>query len=85
MIVVVLFTLLLIRSILNPLKQLKQTIENIEKISELRNRPQMVSNDELSAVSQAFERMLEKFQAILVQVQQSTNKLSASSRKLIVA
>jgi len=83
MFVVVAFTLMLIQSILNPLKTLKQNIEKIEENSDLTNRTQIASKDELGDVAQAFDRMLEKFHAILVQVQQATNQLSESSRKLI--
>lgn len=82
MVVVVIFTLLLIRSILNPLKQLKLNIKNIEESSDLTNRTRLASNDELGDVALAFDRMLEKFQSILIEVKGATSQLSGSSGQL---
>jgi len=79
---VVIFSLILISSILTPLRKLKENIQNIEENSDLVSRTNLQSNDELAAVSQAFDRMLDKFHAILLQVQQSTNQVSESSRAL---
>ena len=78
-VVVIGFTLIVTRSILSPLKQLKTNIQQIEKESDLHKRIALSSNDELSEVSQAFDRMLTKFQSILLEVQQAIVQLSVSS------
>jgi len=80
MIVIVTFSLLLISSILTPLKQLKESITQIETNSDVKQRIGLNSNDELSEVAQAFDRMLEKFQSILLDVQQSIAQLSGTAQ-----
>ncbi len=80
LIVIVTFSLLLISSILTPLKQLKESITQIETNSNVKQRIGLNSNDELSDVAQAFDRMLEKFQSILLDVQQSISQLSDTSQ-----
>ncbi|MCW8930457.1 MAG: methyl-accepting chemotaxis protein [Gammaproteobacteria bacterium] len=81
-VVVITFTLLLTSSILTPLKQLKDNINQIEQNSDLQKRIELNSNDELSDVSQAFDRMLENFQSILLKVEDAITQLSDSSNTL---
>ena len=76
------FTLLFASSILTPLKQLKENIDHIEKNSNFKKRIELDSNDELSDVSLAFDRMLGKFQSVLLEVQQAITQLSDSSNTL---
>jgi len=75
----IIFTLLVNRSILSPLRQLQNNIEQIEQDSNLQKRIALTTNDELFDVSQAFDRMLEKFQTILIEVEQAIVQLSDSS------
>ncbi len=81
-IIVVGFTLQVRGSILSPLRKLKDNIQHIEKHSDLQTRIDLNNNDELGEVASAFDRMLAKFQAILMQVQQSINQLSGASKLL---
>ena len=81
-IVMTTFTLLFAKSILMPLQHLKENIDYIEKNSDFTKRIELTSNDELSDVSHAFDRMLEKFQSALLEVQQAITQLSGSSTTL---
>ncbi len=83
LIVTVFFTLILTRSISKPLQYLKENIVYIEKNSDIHKRILLEAHDELSEVAQAFDRMLEKFQSILLQVRQAIVQLSDSSSSLI--
>ncbi len=78
--VLIIFTLLVNRSILSPLRQLKNNIEQTEQDSNLQKRIALTTSDELFDVSQAFDRMLEKIQPILIEVEQAIVQLSNSSR-----
>jgi len=80
--IVVAFTLLVARSILQPLRKLKENIQYIEQNSDIHKRINLENNDELANVANAFDRMLEKFQTILLQVQQSITQLTDSSQTL---
>jgi methyl-accepting chemotaxis protein len=80
--VLVIFTLFVSYSILSPLRQLKNNIEEIEQDSNLQHRIGLTTNDELFDVSNAFDRMLEKFQAILIEVEHSIVQLYDSSNAL---
>ena len=75
-------TLLIANSILVPLTRLKNSINKIEKNSDLKTRINLSSNDELADVSQAFDRMLNKFQSILLDVQQSILQLTNATKSL---
>ncbi len=80
--IVVGFTLLVASSILQPLRKLKESIQYIEQDSDLQKRIGLDNHDELAEVASAFDRMLEKFQTILQQVQHAINQLSESSQLL---
>lgn len=75
-------TLLIAKSILAPLTKLKNSINKIENTSDLKTRINLSSNDELAEVSQAFDRMLNKFQCIILDVQQSISQLSNATKSL---
>ena len=75
-------TLLIANSILVPLTKLKNSINKIENTSDLKTRINLSSNDELAEVSQAFDRMLNKFQCIILDVQQSISQLSNATKSL---
>ncbi len=81
-IVMTVFTLFFTSSLLTPLQKLKQDIDYIEKNSDFKKRITLTSNDELSDVSQSFNRMFEKFQSVLLEVQQAITQLSHSSNEL---
>ncbi len=81
-ITVAVYTLLVRSSILTPLQKLKENIQQIEKDSDLQKRINLDNHDELAEVASAFDRMLEKFHSILLQVQYAITQLSEASQLL---
>ncbi len=70
------------RSILRPINNLRTTIESIEANSDLTQRIEIHSADEIGTTSVAFNAMLEKFEALIQQVASSTTQLAAASEEV---
>lgn len=70
------------RSITTPISQLTKTINGIENNSDLTARITHQSKDELGEMSASVNRMLEKFQSSMSQVNVTTERLAASSEEL---
>lgn len=67
------------RTILHSLSSLTESIENIERNSDLTQRTQVASKDEFSVLSNAFNRMLDKFQASINSVSNTSMQLAKSA------
>ena len=83
-IVATVLAMMLIRAITGPIGKLQNTIEIIERDSDLTHRLNMTSNDEIGTAAQAFDKMLEKFQSIVGQVNGSATQMSAAAEELSV-
>ncbi len=70
------------RSILNPINNLRTTIESIEKNSDLTQRIEITSGDEIGKTAVSFNYMLEKFEALIQQVSSSTSQLTSASEQV---
>jgi len=70
---------LIIRSILNPINSLSDIIKEIEASSDLSRRIEIKSKDEIGATAQAFNDMLDKFQAFVQQVNSSSAQLTTAA------
>ncbi len=73
-----------IRAITGPIKKLQNTIEAIERDSDLTQRVNIATNDEIGDIGQSFDKMLEHFQSIVGQVNGSATQLSAAAEELSI-
>ncbi len=76
------FSFLITNSIILPLFKLKKSFEDIEKSSDLTLRSNINSNDELGALSQSFDSLLEKFHRTLTDVVTIVSSLHEASKQL---
>ncbi len=75
-----LIAVLLSRVISQPLKQMVTTIEHIERHSDLTSRMPDRGRDEIARIGHSLNQMLGKFQALLQEVNQSTEHVSRSAQ-----
>lgn len=68
-------TLLISRSIVKPVNLLRTTIEKIVSNSDLKERIELTSKDEIGKTASAFNNMLSNFQGIVTEIRGSTNQL----------
>ncbi len=76
------FSFLITNSIIFPLFKLKKSFEDIEKSSDLTLRSNIKSKDELGALSQSFDSLLEKFHRTLNDVVIIVSSLHEASKQL---
>lgn len=69
-------------SITRPIIRLSNTMREVEEDSDLTCRSDVMSKDEIGMMAQAFNNMLEKFEAIIRQVSTSTTQLATASEEL---
>ena len=82
-IVVLLSTLMIGRSITTPVKKMQRMITEIEENSDLTLRVDIASKDEIGSAAQALDRMLIKFEGILTQIRSSSSSLTSSSENML--
>ena len=70
------------RSISVPLNQLRETIENAERNKDLTVRVALGSDDEIGRVAGACQRMLDRFDSIVGDVESTSNKLQDYANRL---
>lgn len=75
---------LVIRTITGPIGKLQNTIESIERDSDLTHRVSINTKDEIGAIAQAFDKMLDHFQSIVKQVSNSATQTSTAAEELSV-
>ena len=73
---------ILIPSIIRPINQLRRITEEVEKTSDLTRRVPVVSNDEIGIASQAFNAMLEKFENLINQVNETSKSIYTTSNQV---
>ena len=73
------FAIWLTRSITKPVEQLRHKIISIEQTSDLTQRIDMRSEDEIGTTATAIDKMLDKFHHIIRQVISSTEEVSSST------
>lgn len=73
---------ILIPSIIRPINQLRRTTEEVEKTSDLTQRVTVNSKDEVGVASAAFNAMLEKFEDLINQVNETSQKISTTSNQV---
>ena len=78
----ILLSYFITRSILNPINTLRATIESIEKNSDLTQRIEDTSSDELGKTAVSFNHMLEKIEALIQQVSSSSSQLTSASEQV---
>lgn len=76
------FTLLVSASIVKPVNLLRGTIENIVRNSDLKERINLDTKEEIGSTAKAFNDMLNKFQSIVSEIRSSTNKLSGAASEM---
>ncbi|MFK5984175.1 MAG: methyl-accepting chemotaxis protein [Pseudomonadota bacterium] len=73
---------ILIPSIVNPINKLRRLTEEVEKTSDLTRRIDIKSSDEIGRASLAFNSMLEKFEHLIKQVNQTSLNISTTSEEV---
>ncbi len=81
-VILILLSLLIIRSINRPLADLSRTMQEIEASGQLANRATITGKDEISAMAQAFNSMLDKFRLVIAEVHRTTEQVSGASDTL---
>ncbi len=79
---VVMISLLLRSIVLKPVNKLNKTISDIDKNSDLSQRIEVTSGDEIGQMSSAFNSMLQSFHDSLNQVSNTIHKLGTSSTQI---
>ena len=74
--------LLIIRSIVRPLKAINQAMENIEGDGDLTKRLETQGNDELTRVAESFNTFVHKIQQLVTNVQDSVDAEQAAAEQL---
>ncbi len=69
-------------NITRPIIRLSDTMKNVEENNDLTLRSNVKSKDELGEMAHAFNRMLEKFEALIQQVYSSSAQLAAASEEV---
>ncbi|MDG9671716.1 methyl-accepting chemotaxis protein [Hahella sp. CR1] len=72
---------LLSRSITQPIHRLRRVITEIEDTNDLTKRVDYSRQDEIGAIAQAFNAMMDKFSVIVGDLAKTTDELSASSEQ----
>ncbi len=70
------------KNITRPIIRLSNTMKNVEENNDLTLRSNVKSKDELGEMAHAFNRMLEKFEALIQQVYSSSAQLAAASEEV---
>lgn len=76
------FTLFIIRSIIEPVTRLNMAISDIEKNKDLTIRCNDSANDEISQVAKHFNTMLDSFQQLIIEVTESVESMTHSCSEL---
>ena len=74
--------ILVLKNILTSITNLKLVMDNVESNNDLSVRSNNNSKDELGSMSSAFNKMLEKFEALVQQIQSSSVQLAAASEEV---
>jgi methyl-accepting chemotaxis protein len=77
-------TYLIIRSIIEPVNKINEVISNIEKNKDLTLRCDASGEDELAQIALHFNRMVESFQELIEQVNESITAMNHSCHELSV-
>ena len=78
------FIYFLSKAIITPIKSLSEVMERAQKDNDLSVRAKIEVQDEIGAMSQAFNAMTEQFQALLGEVANAVNSVSAAAEELSV-
>lgn len=70
------------KMVVRPLSKITDTVKLVEQDSDLHHQIELDSNDELGDLAKAINIMLQKFQHIIDNVAQTTNRLVAESQQL---
>lgn len=76
------FIIIVMRGILKSLTQLNKTMSKAEANSDLTLRSEIKSNDEIGSMAFSFNKMLEKFEALVQQINSSSSQLAAASEEV---
>ena len=69
-------------SLTKPIIKLSEIMSNVEVNNDLTIRSSIKSNDEVGAMSSSFNKMLEKFEALVQQIGSSSSQLAAASEEV---
>ncbi|MBW8184233.1 methyl-accepting chemotaxis protein [Shewanella nanhaiensis] len=81
-VILIAFTLFVIRSIMEPVTQLSSAISDIEKNKDLTIRCDADADDEISQVAKHFNSMLDSFQRLIEEVNESVESMTHSCSEL---
>ena len=76
------FIIVVMRGILNSLTQLNTTMSEVQANSDLTLRSDVKSKDEIGSMALSFNKMLEKFEALVQQINSSSSQLAAASEEV---
>jgi methyl-accepting chemotaxis protein len=74
------FIVVILRGILQSLTQLNDTMSDIETTNDLTIRSGIKSQDEIGTMSSSFNKMLGKFEALVIQINSSSSQLTRASK-----
>ncbi len=80
---VLLMVITLTRSILKPLSTLLKVIKKADKENNLTVKTQLSGNDEIAQIGNAFDHMMDTFSQIIMEINQSSDKLSSETTVLL--
>jgi len=78
----VIISFIMKKMVVRPLSKITDTVKLVEQDSDLHHQIELDSNDELGDLAKAINIMLQKFQHIIDNVAQTTNRLVAESQQL---
>ncbi|WP_394388595.1 methyl-accepting chemotaxis protein [Shewanella woodyi] len=81
-IILIAFTIFVIRSIMEPVTRLSTAISDIEKNKDLTIRCDAAADDEISQVAKHFNNMLDSFQRLIEEVNESVESMTHSCSEL---
>lgn len=76
------FIIIVMRGVLRSLTQLNITMRDVEANSDLTLRSEIKSKDEIGNMAISFNKMLEKFEALVQQINSSSSQLAAASEEV---
>lgn len=77
------FSIILRREICTPINRLRTTVEKIEQNSDLTERFEVISMDEIGITGTAFNKMMEQFAHIIKQVKQACDEMDNATNNLV--
>ncbi|OOZ41096.1 hypothetical protein BOW53_05025 [Solemya pervernicosa gill symbiont] len=77
-------SLIVSKALVNPINRLKSVMTNVQRSGDLRERANIVNKNEIGEMADAFNKLLESFQASIADVRQAADQTADSASQLSV-